>query len=232
MILSPDIAEKLRSANMANIVAKIKNGKTLTAAESKLVDAASASTGEKQSVTTSRLAEIFGINRKTISQWRKENRPGIPAKIGTDEDLNAWRAWFADNPSAGHFDGKPRADRETLLCEKLTVEIAIKRIELEESIGAVVNAGEVEEHMAAIGSVIKAMLKKMENDLPPILEGLPASGIKKEIARHHEKIFQSFAEEIERVLAKRRRKGVSQNFPADHQPEPVAVGRRKRANPK
>jgi hypothetical protein len=92
----------------------VKSGKTLTAAERKTLEQAAGSEDElpPELVTTTRLAELFQVNRKTIAQWRLEKRPGIPAKVGNKEPLAEWRAYFAANPSAGHYDGKPRKDRE------------------------------------------------------------------------------------------------------------------------
>jgi hypothetical protein len=232
MTLTPETIDKLRRANMANLVKKLSSGKTLTAAESKLIEAASSSQDEKELVTTSRLAEIFGLNRKSIPEWRKENRPGVPAKIDGKEDLNAWRAWFSANPSAGHFDGKPRADRESLLCEKLTIEIAIKRIELETETGALVSAAEVEEHMAAIGATMKAMLQRIENDVPPTIEGMSAAQIKTELHKHHENMLGSFDGEAARLIAKHHTQRICKDIPQVHKVEPVAVGRAKRQNPK
>lgn len=228
MKLTAETIEKLKSANMANLVKKLKSGKTLTAAESKLIEAASATAHDKELVTTSRLAEIFGINRKTLAEWRKIKRDDIPAKVDEKEDLAAWRAWFASNPDAGYADKKPRADRETLLCEKLTIEIAIKRIDLDEAIGEVVNAAEVEEHMSAIGAVMKSMLQRVANDTPPVLEGMSASLIKEELEKQHDRILKTFAGEIERVLIKRPGARVSENLPPVHKAKSMVVGRKAR----
>jgi hypothetical protein len=235
MKLTAETIEKLKSANMANLVRKIGAGKTLTAAESKLIEAASATAHDKELVTTSRLAEIFGINRKTLGEWRRVNREDIPAKIDDKEDLAAWRSWFAANPDAGFADKKPRADRETLLCEKLTIEIAIKRIELDESIGSVISSSDVEEGMAAIGSVMKSTLQRMENDCPPRLEGLTANEIKKELRSQHEKIYATFRDELRRIGAvdgKPRHHWLSEKLPTADPPQPVAVGGKARPDAK
>lgn len=45
----------------------------------------------------------------------------------------------------------------------------------------VVEKSEVKEQMAALGSVMKTMLKKIANDLPPRIEGMSAAEIKAEL---------------------------------------------------
>ena len=178
--ISADMAEKIRNANLANLIKKVKSGKTLTAAESKLLERAAMPDDilpPKELITTGRLAELFRINRKTIAQWRKENRAGVPDKDKGKEDVSAWRAWFAANPSAGNSDGKPRLDRETLLCEKLEVEIEIKKLQRDEEKRELIRVGEVRESIHRNVSAARSELIKMANDLPPRLAGLSESKI-------------------------------------------------------
>lgn len=178
--LTPEQAEQIKSAQLANILRKVRSGKTLTAAEVKYLDDASEEPVPKEElVTTTRLAELFQINRKTIAQWRKEERPGIPEKVGNKENVAAWRSWFASNPEAGHSSGKPRRDRETLLCEKLEIEIDLKKIEREQELGHLVEIGAVEESMTRITSAARGELLKLVADMPPMLAGLGESAIQK-----------------------------------------------------
>ena len=174
------VATQAIKANVANILRKVKSGKTLTAAEIKALAAAGESPKPADLVTTTRLAELFGLNRKTVAQWRKEGLD-VPEKVDGKEPLDAWREWFAAHPEAGHWHMKPRADRETLLCEKLQIDIAISKIKLDTESGRVVEKSEVKEQMAALGSVMKTMLKKIANDLPPRIEGMSAAEIKAEL---------------------------------------------------
>ena len=177
-MLSGDQLDQIKKKDVANLIRKVKDGKTLTAAERKILEnAAGAEHIDRELVSITRLAELFQVSRKTIYQWRLEERPGIPAKAGTKEDVAAWRAWFAANPSAGHYDGKPRRDRETLLCDKLEVEIAIKKIEHDRETGELVPLSEVRENMTRITSAARAELLKMISDLPPRLAGLEESAI-------------------------------------------------------
>jgi predicted DNA-binding transcriptional regulator AlpA len=177
-MISGDQLDQIKKKDVANLIRKVKDGKTLTAAERKILEnAAGAEHIERELVSITRIAELFQVSRKTIYQWRLEERAGIPSKVGTKEDVAAWRAWFAANPSAGHYDGKPRRDRETLLCDKLEVEIAIKKIEHDRETGELVPLSEVRENMTRITSAARAELLKMISDLPPRLAGLEESAI-------------------------------------------------------
>jgi predicted DNA-binding transcriptional regulator AlpA len=175
--ITPEVAGKLRAAQISNIVRKVREGKTLTAAESRMLEVAANPEEERELVTVTRISELFQISRKTIYEWRKEGKD-IPAPIGKKEDLAAWRSWFAANPSAGHYDGKPRRDRETLLCEKLEIEIDLKRIEREQELKRLVPIIDVQENMTRITSAARSELLKLVSDMPPMLAGLDEHGVK------------------------------------------------------
>jgi hypothetical protein len=177
-ILTGEQLDQIKKKDVANQIRKVKEGRALTASERKILErAAGEESIEGDLVSTTRLAEIFQINRKTVAEWRKERRAGIPAKVGNREPLSQWRSWFAANPSAGHYDGKPRLDRETLLCEKLEVEIAIKKIEHDRATGDLIPLSLVRENMTRITSAARAELLKLISDLPPRVAGMDEIGI-------------------------------------------------------
>lgn len=89
MNLSPEQLGKLKSANLSNLVKKLRAGKTLTAAEMKLIDEAESQSSGRKLVTVGELADILGVNRKTIGQWRRDKRPGVPSKVSGKEDATA-----------------------------------------------------------------------------------------------------------------------------------------------
>jgi len=175
MKITPQQAAKLKDANLSNLVKKLKDGKTLTAAESRMIDDASAETvGDDVALCTlNKILDLFGITRKTVSIWRKEGREGVPEKVGDKEDLNAWRKFFVSHPDAGFYDGKPRKDRETLLCHKLEVEIELKKIDLAEAESRVISRSEVDQRDIKIGSAVAAAMRALETELPQLCLGLP-----------------------------------------------------------
>jgi len=184
-MLTGDQLDQIKKKDIANLIGKVRQGKSLTAAERKILESAAGMDHvERELVSITRIAELFQVSRKTIYQWRNEGRQGIPEKVGTKEDVAAWRSWFAANPSAGHYDGKPRRDRETLLCEKLEVEIDIKKIELEVESGKFVSQESQRADGQKLGLVLQGMMLKMAGDLAPVLAGRPAGEVKKAIDKY------------------------------------------------
>lgn len=192
MNISPENLEKLKAANLSNIVKKVKEGKILTAYEQRQL--AAATKEESHLVAQSKICEIFNITRKTIAQWRREKKKGVPQKEGTQENLEKWREFFASNPDAGFFDGKPRADRETLLCQKLEVEVAIKKIELQQAEGSVVDMNDAKDAFTKIGSVVRVILMRLRADMPPTLEGLSAPAMAKKFDEFTVKVLQEISD--------------------------------------
>ena len=172
--LTSDQLDKIKQADVSNLIRKVKSGKTLTAAERKTLEQAAGSEDAlpPELVTTTRLAELFQVNRKSIAQWRLEKRPGIPAKVGNKEPLAEWRAYFAANPSAGHYDGKPRKDRESLLASKVEVEIELLEIKRDRERGKLIARDEVDERDVRIAMALRGMLMRYEREIPALCLGL------------------------------------------------------------
>jgi phage terminase Nu1 subunit (DNA packaging protein) len=184
--------DKINQANLANILKKVKAGKVLTAAERKLIDGSSETPSEL--VPQKKIIEIFNITRKSIAQWRREGKEGVPIKEHGMENLARWREFFASNPDAGFFDGKPRLDRESLLCEKLTVEIECKKIELKKLEDTCIDMVDVQNAFYKLGAVIRAGLLRMQADLPPALEGQSPSRMANIIGEAAEKLLTELSE--------------------------------------
>jgi phage terminase Nu1 subunit (DNA packaging protein) len=169
-IISPEQLDKIHQANAANLIKKVKSGKTLTSEERRILE--SMAGHDTETVTTSRLAEIFGVNRKSIAQWRKEGK-NVPDKIGGKEPLAEWRKWFEENPDAGHFDGKPSKSREELLAVKVAVEIDLLEIRRDKERGKLIDREDVRVHFVKCASSMQAFLRKFEKEIPVICLGLP-----------------------------------------------------------
>jgi len=169
-VISQDQLDKIHQANAANLIKKVKSGKTLTSEERRILEGMAGH--DTESVTTSRLAEIFGVNRKSIAQWRKEGK-NVPDKVGGKEPLAEWRRWFEDHPDAGHFDGKPSKSREELLAVKVAVEIDLLEIRRDKERGKLISRDEVNERDVSIAMALKAMLRRYEREIPTLCLGLP-----------------------------------------------------------
>jgi phage terminase Nu1 subunit (DNA packaging protein) len=171
-IISPEQLDKIHQANAANLIKKVKSGKTLTSEERRILEGMAGH--DTETVTTSRLAEIFGVNRKTIAQWRKEGKD-VPDKIGNKEPLAEWRRWFEANPDAGHFDGKPSKSREELLAVKVAVEIDLLEIKRDKEKSKLISRAEVEEHFTRAAMAMQSFLRRYEREIPALCLGLSLS---------------------------------------------------------
>ena len=179
--------DKINQANLANILKKVKAGKVLTSAERKLIDGSSEAPSEL--VPQKKIIEIFNITRKSIAQWRREGKEGVPEKENGQENLAKWREFFASNPDAGFFDGKPRLDRESLLCQKLTVEIECKKIELKKLEDTCIDMIDVQNAFYKLGAVMRAGIMRLQADLPPVLEGRSPAEMAKRIGEAADKLL-------------------------------------------
>jgi hypothetical protein len=184
--------DKINQANLANILKKVKAGKVLTEAERKLIEGSSVTQSEL--VPQKKIIEIFNITRKSIAQWRREGKEGVPIKENGMENLAKWREFFASNPDAGFFDGKPRLDRESLLCEKLTVEIECKKIELKKLDDTCIDMIDVQNAFYKLGAVMRAGIMRMQADLPPALEGQSPSRMAKIIGESSERLLTELSD--------------------------------------
>jgi hypothetical protein len=184
--------DKINQANLANILKKVKAGKVLTEAERKLIEGLSVTRSEL--VPQKKITEIFNITRKSIAQWRREGKEGVPIKDNGMENLAKWREFFASNPDAGFFDGKPRLDRESLLCEKLIVEIECKKIELKKLDDTCVDMIDVQNAFYKLGALVRAGIMRMQADLPPALEGQSPSRMAKIIGESAERLLSELSE--------------------------------------
>jgi phage terminase Nu1 subunit (DNA packaging protein) len=171
-IISPEQLDKINQANAANLIKKVKSGKTLNGEERRILEGMAGH--DTETVTTSRLAEIFGINRKTLAQWRKEGK-SVPDKVGGKEPLAEWRRWFDANPDAGHFDGKPSKSREELLAVKVAVEIDLLEIKRDKERGKLIPRHEVEELLVQIAMAMQSYLRRYEREIPALCLGLTLS---------------------------------------------------------
>ena len=166
--ISEEHIDRIKSANIANILKKLKAGRTLTAAELKLIDEARG--GVNALTTLEQICNLFGVTRKTVALWRKEGRD-CPKKVEGKESISAWRQWFEDNPSAGSTKNNPGLTREELICEKHKREIALLDIKVAEARREVIPASEVEEILSYIASRQRAELIRFANTEAVTLAG-------------------------------------------------------------
>ena len=185
--VSPDIAKKLLTRDFTNLVARVQKGGKLTRAERAMLQSMATGTGAAPTTAASyvELAAILGISRQSVNAWKKRKDAPKPAANGL-HDVAAWREFMRRNDLKG---GEPlaqdAADLETSLkARKLLAEVEERELRLGIRRGDFVAVEEVRQTWTEFVAQATAMLrKKFEQELPPILSGLDATGIQEEARR-------------------------------------------------
>lgn len=181
--ITPEVAERLLSADLKNIVRKVSDGKTLGPSELQRVKAIAA--GSNDSVTHARnnteLAMLLGISRQTLYQWKKLENAPQPQPNGL-HSIIAWRQFIRDR---GLKPGENVAGAsEALKARKLLAEVEQREIRTAILKGEYVPLETVRvEWTTQVGKAIALLRAKFENELPPILSGLDAVAIQEECQR-------------------------------------------------
>jgi hypothetical protein len=182
--VSPDIAKKLLSRDFANLVGRVQKGGKLTRGERAMLQSMATGTGAAPPTATNLadLAAILGVSRQLLNAWKKRKDAPKAAANGM-HDVAAWREFMRRNDLKG---GEPAtqdaADVETSLkARKLLAEVEERELRLGIKRGDFVAIDEVRQAWTELVAQAASMLrKKFEQELPPILSGLDATGIQEE----------------------------------------------------
>ena len=182
--VSPDIAKKLLSRDFANLVGRVQKGGKLTRGERAMLQSMATGTGAAPPTATNLadLAAILGVSRQLLNAWKKRKDAPKAAANGM-HDVAAWREFMRRNDLKG---GEPAtqdaADVETSLkARKLLAEVEERELRLGIKRGDFVAIDEVRQAWTELIAQAASMLrKKFEQELPPILSGLDATGIQEE----------------------------------------------------
>ena len=185
--LSPDLAKKLLSRDFANLVARVQKGGKITRAERAMLQSMAAGTGSAPPAASSyvELASILGVTRQSVHAWKKRKDAPKPAPNGL-HDVAAWREFMRRNDLKGaEPEGKEPADIESSLkARRLLADVEERELRLGIRRGEFVAVEEVRQTWTEFVAQATAMLrKKFEQELPPILSGLDATGIQEEARR-------------------------------------------------
>lgn len=185
--MSQPLIEKAQQKEVANILAKLNAGKTLTPSERKLLAAG----GETQRITTyDQLASALGITRRTISNWKRlypDDCP-LPSPAG-DHDLAAWKQFSSGKLGANSNDSEDeRGLKDQLISEQ------IRKLRLANDA--------TEKQFIAIADVITAM-KPTVTAIRTALDSLPQRAALKLPGdyHHNEDVIQKEVDRVLRLLA-------------------------------
>lgn len=180
--IGADVAEKLLKADLANIARKLKAGKTLTDTEKRRLEEATKTEPETPRFAKNyvQLAEILGVDRRTLQTWRKES-DSPKSKTNGKHDVEAWLAFQRKHGKKG---GEPQEEpsdlpsepilkrkKLALFCQEKEMQLAVRR-------GELIEVALVREDWARKCAAANSLLRKrLENELPSDLEGAEAADI-------------------------------------------------------
>ena len=173
---APSPVEVYAKANLANIVKKLKAGKTLTASERKALDEyESKQSGAEWVKDTATLARELGLSRQAIYDARSRFPTEAPTKHadGRKENLEAWRAFCAAKLIGKDTATKTLAD---LKADLMREQIKLARNKNRREEGDSIDREVVEEMLALLGQKLDLLLRlKLEVELGPRVAGKTAA---------------------------------------------------------
>ena len=192
--LAPDVAEKILDADFQNIVKKVAAGKPLTVAERTRIESRAAGSAETLAYakTLVELAAVLGVSRRTLSTWQKMD--GAPKALSNGLwPVADWREFVRMRGlNAGRV---PVGNEEALKARKLLAEVEERELRIAVKKGEYVPLTKVrEEWIGLVAQATSILRAKFENELPPVLSGLDATGIQRECRKAIDEVLRCLHE--------------------------------------
>jgi len=182
---APDLSRKIREAEFKNILQKLKDGKTLTARESKIAAEFAEQRDGKKKLTQAELAELWGMTQPNIHKMVKQGMP-----MDSVESATAWRKKFLEERTPADYN-EARTKKALLECEKLEMQLAILKGDYEPK-------AQVREDGIRIGAVFTAKLAALVNDASGALAGLDEVTLRKKLHERTQQILSEIKYELEK----------------------------------
>jgi transcriptional regulator with XRE-family HTH domain len=158
----------IRKKEKANILKKVQSGGTLTQAE-RLILYGNTTDQKRYAKNQTELAELLGVDRKTIQRWRKEEN--FPKAMADGRyDIIAVRDWRERTRSSSTTDAEDlskaegEARRVWLQVEKLEHEIEVSK-------GKFISIEQAQQDVAQMCSRARSILLAIPDTLAPLVIG-------------------------------------------------------------
>ena len=192
--LAPEVAEKILDADFQNVVRKVAAGKPLTVAERSRIEARAAGSQETLAYakTLVELAAVLGVTRRTLTGWQKME--GSPKALSNGMwPVADWREFVRVRGLKA--SKTPVGNEEALKARKLLAEVEEREWRIAVKKGEYVPLHQVRtEWIGLVAQATSILRAKFENELPPILSGLDATGIQRECRQAIDEVLRSLHE--------------------------------------
>lgn len=172
---TPEQAQKLLKADLANLAMKVANRKPLTAAERSLLQ--SVAIGDEVTLSTGwannqvELAQVLKKNRRTIQRWLK-----LPGNPGSTPDgrfnVSAWREWCVNNGHRLLEIDEATPDKQQIEAQILLKKSHLLDIEIKRRLGEVTDNENLTVWIAELVGAAKTVLLSVPGILAPQVVGL------------------------------------------------------------
>jgi phage terminase Nu1 subunit (DNA packaging protein) len=177
-------------------------------------------TKQPTEATTEQLCRLFDLTSARVGQLGKD---GIIFKTGRNK-FDLWKSikGYITFLQKNKIDGAQNIQRSETLGDAHELEELVRQVKaartyndartlkvqidalrsgyaLEVEQNRYCSMAHIEDGMDAIASVVRNAIKRMEADLPPMLEGLDAAGMKRTIAEKSAQVIQIIYDEGERL---------------------------------
>ena len=192
--LAPEVAEKILDADFQNVVRKVAAGKPLTVAERSRIEARAAGSVETLAYakTLVELAAVLGVTRRTLTAWQKMD--GSPKTLSNGMwPVADWREFVRVRGLKA--SKTPVGNEEALKARKLLAEVEERELRIAVKKGEYVPLHQVRtEWIGLVAQATSILRAKFENELPPILSGLDATGIQRECRQAIDEVLRCLHE--------------------------------------
>ena len=160
------LTEQVSKAQVKNILAKLKAGKTISRREQAQIEAYER--GQAAPKTTREWAAHYKVSHVTIINWGKAGAP----LNGTVEEMDAWKASKEKQEPTKYSEAK--LQKTLLECKKIALVVA----QLE---GELMSRAAVREANTMIGATLAAEMQNLVSDCVSILDGLQGAQIREKL---------------------------------------------------
>ena len=192
--LSPEVAGKILDADFQNIVKKVAAGRPLTVAERTRIESRAAGSVETLAYakTLVELSAVLGVTRRTLTAWQKMD--GSPKTLSNGMwPVADWREFVRVRGLKA--SKTPVGNEEALKARKLLAEVEERELRIAVKKGEYVPLHQVRtEWIGLVAQATSILRAKFENELPPILSGLDATGIQRECRQAIDEVLRSLHE--------------------------------------